>query len=597
MQGLPFVLLFTALTFLSWGAYGPLLRYGTTAMGHDGLKAFVGVGVAYFVIAVIVPFWILQKKGEKGKWTFVGTTYSIVAGSVGAIGALGIILALVFKGDPVFVMPLVFGFAPIVNTLVTAWMGGNLNKIKPVFVGGIVAAALGASGVLLFKPSTKPAALLTKVSTENTEAHADPHVEPDIEKTVPKAAERTPVPAVTTPSEKAPAPPATDSPKPAEPNKIEQPAKVVEAKPLFAAEPDVGSAPVPDKPIVASRPSDGQPPVPEKLVSPLIAAKPEEGQPPVPEKPAPEKPAPEKTPASVPTGSQNLPPPVVNPEDDGVSALPTKPSDADKAPTPTEPPKDPSKDAPAADAPATKVDASPTKELPPPVPNPEDDLSSERASRHNRSRFVSTAELQTTESVDDNSEEQEEAADDKATEAAPGETHAAAPVPNTGMIALSILMAALCWGSYGPMLHQGQMKMGGSRLRPFACVGIAYFIIAVAVPLVLLYTTPTISHGDWTVKGLFWSIIAGGAGAIGALGIILAFNAGGKPIYVMPLVFGFAPVINTFISLTEAGAWSKVETMFWVSLGVVITGALTVLITAPKAAHGPAHAPAPAGVK
>ncbi len=147
------------------------------------------------------------------------------------------------------------------------------------------------------------------------------------------------------------------------------------------------------------------------------------------------------------------------------------------------------------------------------------------------------------------------------------------------------------------MLHQGQMKMGGSRLRPFACVGIAYFIIAVAVPLTLLYSTPTISQGDWTVTGLFWSVIAGGAGAIGALGIILAFNAGGKPIYVMPLVFGFAPVINTFISLTEAGTWSEVETMFWVSLGVVIAGAITVLTTAPKAAHGPAHAHAPAPTK
>lgn len=74
MQGLPFVLLFTALTFLSWGAYGPLLRYGTSAMSHDGLKAFVGVGLAYFVIAVIVPFWILRAKGEKGKWTFIGST-------------------------------------------------------------------------------------------------------------------------------------------------------------------------------------------------------------------------------------------------------------------------------------------------------------------------------------------------------------------------------------------------------------------------------------------------------------------------------------------------------------------------------------------
>ncbi|MGN6133442.1 MAG: hypothetical protein ACTHOU_03035, partial [Aureliella sp.] len=138
----------------------------------------------------------------------------------------------------------------------------------------------------------------------------------------------------------------------------------------------------------------------------------------------------------------------------------------------------------------------------------------------------------------------------------------------------------------------GQMRMGGSRLRPFACVGIAYFIIAVAAPLVLLAVAPSISQGEWNAKGMTWSVIAGAAGALGALGIVLAFNSGGKPITVMPLVFGFAPVVNTFISLTEAGAWSRVQPMFWVSLAIVIIGAITVLTKAPKSQHAPAHAPA-----
>ena len=124
-------------------------------------------------------------------------------------------------------------------------------------------------------------------------------------------------------------------------------------------------------------------------------------------------------------------------------------------------------------------------------------------------------------------------------------------------------------------------------------MGIAYFIIAVAAPLILLKLTPSISTGAWTATGLTWSIIAGAAGALGALGIVLAFNSGGKPIYVMPLVFGFAPVVNTFISLTESGAWSKVQPMFWVSLAVVIIGAITVLTKAPKPQHAPAHSPAP----
>jgi hypothetical protein len=50
----------------------------------------------------------------------------------------------------------------------------------------------------------------------------------------------------------------------------------------------------------------------------------------------------------------------------------------------------------------------------------------------------------------------------------------------------------------------------------------------------------------------------------------------------MPLIFGFAPVINTFISLSEAGTWSQVPIWFWLSLAVVIAGAVTVLTNAPK---------------
>ena len=91
------------------------------------------------------------------------------------------------------------------------------------------------------------------------------------------------------------------------------------------------------------------------------------------------------------------------------------------------------------------------------------------------------------------------------------------------------------------------MKMGGSRLRPFCCVGIAYFVIAVAVPVMILMASPNDVILEWKeiVPGMMWSILAGSAGAMGALGIIMAFNYGGKPIFVMPLVFGFAPVSSS----------------------------------------------------
>ena len=46
------------------------------------------------------------------------------------------------------------------------------------------------------------------------------------------------------------------------------------------------------------------------------------------------------------------------------------------------------------------------------------------------------------------------------------------------------LGAALAWGLYGPVLHQGQVQLG-SPLRALLCVGAAYFLIGVLVPVLL----------------------------------------------------------------------------------------------------------------
>jgi hypothetical protein len=160
---------------------------------------------------------------------------------------------------------------------------------------------------------------------------------------------------------------------------------------------------------------------------------------------------------------------------------------------------------------------------------------------------------------------------------------------NFAMVAVGILLTALCWGSYGPVLHRGQAKMDGSRLRPFLCVGLAYFLVAVIAPF-LLQNAVSLDDGSWKLSGTLWSLAAGTAGALGALGIIYAFNFGGKPIVVMPLVFGGAPVINTFFEIARhSGKWEQVSQYFFISLAVVIGGAVTVLLTAPRgpqAAHG-----------
>lgn len=160
-------------------------------------------------------------------------------------------------------------------------------------------------------------------------------------------------------------------------------------------------------------------------------------------------------------------------------------------------------------------------------------------------------------------------------------------------VLLAAAMAMLSWGAYGPVLHKGQVAMAGSRLRPLVCIGVSYFLIAVLVPLALL--GPTGDTGSWHAGGLLWSLAAGSLGALGALGTILAFACGGKPFTVMPVVFGCAPVINTFTTLAMADTRPEaVSPVFYAGLLVVAAGAATVLAFGPRA-HAPAHAaPAPA---
>jgi hypothetical protein len=147
----------------------------------------------------------------------------------------------------------------------------------------------------------------------------------------------------------------------------------------------------------------------------------------------------------------------------------------------------------------------------------------------------------------------------------------------------------MSWGAYGPVLHKGQAKMGGGRLRPFLCVGLAYFAIAVIVPWILLGSGIFEEPGGWNVWGVFWSLLAGAAGAVGALGIIYAFNFGGKPIFIMPLVFGFAPVVNTLTETASKNLLGQVSFYFIGSLAMVIVGAIIVLVFAPR---GPKPKPA-----
>jgi len=376
-----------ALTATCWGVYGPVLHNGREAM-HSALRPLMCVGAAYFLIAVIVPTLLLARGGEKGSWTTTGVIWSLVAGTCGALGALGIILALSFGGRPIYVMPLVFGGAPVVNTLLTAFMNRAFNQLKGLFLAGLLLVITGAVIVLVFKP--QPAAADAK------------------EQATPKA-----------PTLALLADPAGET----------------------AEEPSAAEASAPSADAAA------------------------------------------------------------------------EPASADTDP-------------PAAAEPPTATGRAVTK-------------LGERTER-----FLE--------------------------------------------VLLAVALTICCWGSYGPVLHRGQVAMKGSRLRPLLCIGIAYFLIAVLVPLALL--GPLGDTGEWNVSGIAWSVAAGSLGAVGALGAILAFSLGGKPFTVMPLVFGCAPVINTLTtSLLQGIALDKMSPWFLAGMLIVGLGAATVLAFAPRG-----HAPKPA---
>jgi hypothetical protein len=142
------------------------------------------------------------------------------------------------------------------------------------------------------------------------------------------------------------------------------------------------------------------------------------------------------------------------------------------------------------------------------------------------------------------------------------------------------LGAALAWGMYGPALHQGQVALG-SPFRALLCVGIAYLLIGVLVPVVALASQGQLGQG-WTTAGTLGATAAGTLGALGAVFIIYAFRAGGLPTYVMPLVFGGAPLVNVAVTMYLHPPKETPNPLLWVGFAMAIAGASLVLYYKPQ---------------
>lgn len=151
------------LTVVCFGVYGNFLHSGQLGMvdpTNGRYKAFLFVGVAYFLVAILGPLGILIAKKASFQMTIKGMFFSFLAGTAGAVGAFGILLALGSGGTPAVVMSIVFAGAPIVNAIYSMIVhppDKGLAALKPQFYLGIILAALGGALVTFNKPSSGPA--------------------------------------------------------------------------------------------------------------------------------------------------------------------------------------------------------------------------------------------------------------------------------------------------------------------------------------------------------------------------------------------------------------------------------------------------------
>ena len=260
---------YALMTVFFWGVYGVVLHMARAHMpgasvaapspegAHAGLKAFLLVCGAYCATGIITLI-ALKMRGSDFSFTALGTRWGFVAGLAGALGAFTLVLALGQAASPVIkgggglgaaaaaaVMPIVFGCAPLVNTvtaMIKAPPPGGLRSLPLEFVIGCILAASGAFLVAKYAPSNTGAADHGPAPAAAAKAPQAPASAPS--SPAPQAPAPTPAPA---PSSAAPsAPSAAAGPVLSVPEVPAVPAPAPAASPAPAPSPPPAAPPAPD---------------------------------------------------------------------------------------------------------------------------------------------------------------------------------------------------------------------------------------------------------------------------------------------------------------------------------------------------------------
>lgn len=155
------------------------------------------------------------------------------------------------------------------------------------------------------------------------------------------------------------------------------------------------------------------------------------------------------------------------------------------------------------------------------------------------------------------------------------------------------LLVALCWGMYGPTLVNARAPADAAvkwgPFKPYVFIGVAYLVIGI-IGGGLMMKTVFNDNFDYTgpyFPAMKWGFLAGCLGALGALALTFSLTkAGGKPAYVMPIVFGGAVTVNAIAAFVTLHG-EKVNPLMWVGMALVAVG---ICLTASYTPHG--HAPA-----
>jgi hypothetical protein len=144
--------LFVAGAVLSWASTACCCTRGRPA--GNPLKALLCVGVAYFLIGVLVPVGALSAQGGLSQLQQRGLIDRDDRRRARRDRRRVHHLRLPFGGLPLYVMPLVFGGAPIVNVFFSMMLHPPKNPVNPMLYVGLVFASVGAAMVLYFRPAS-----------------------------------------------------------------------------------------------------------------------------------------------------------------------------------------------------------------------------------------------------------------------------------------------------------------------------------------------------------------------------------------------------------------------------------------------------------